>query len=221
MVTESRVVVGGACRARGRLAKRVLVFLVVVVVICAVAWFDRRFFLRAAVDLWAVSDTVTAADAVAVLGGGTDTRPFAAAAYYKRGLVKKVLVSNVHVAAAISGIVASETDLDRSVLIKLGVPEEAIELFGTDLSSTYEEAVALRAWLLRTHAHSLIVPTEYFASRRVRWIIVRELNGTGAQVEVPAMDDPEYPRTEWWRNDKGLVEFQNEVIKYIYYRIKY
>ena len=80
---------------------------------------------------------------------------------------------------------------------------------------------ALRAWLLRTHAHSLIVPTEYFASRRVRWIIARELNGTGAQVEVPAMDDPEYPRIEWWKNDKGLVEFQNEVIKYIYYRIKY
>jgi uncharacterized SAM-binding protein YcdF (DUF218 family) len=136
-------------------------------------------------------------------------------------LVQKVLLSNVHVSAGTSDIVPSETALDRSVLVKLGVPEEAIEVFGTDLSSTYEEAVALRAWSLRTHARSLIVPTEYFSSRRVRWIMVRELTSTGTQVQVPALDDPEYPRLEWWKNEKALIEFQNEVIKYIYYRVKY
>jgi len=221
MVIELRASNGGASRAHIRLAKCALMLLVVVSVISAVAWFDRRFFLRAAVDLWAVSDTVTPADVVAVLGGGLETRSFAAAEYYRRGLVKKVLLANVHVSAAASGIVPSETALNRSVLVKLGVPEEAIELFGTNLSSTYEEAVALRAWSLRTHARSLIVPTEYFASRRVRWVMERELTGTGTQVQVPALDDPEYPRTEWWKNDKGLLAFQNEVIKYIYYRVKY
>ena len=117
--------------------------------------------------------------------------------------MKKVLVSNVHVSAATSGILPSETALNRSVLVKLGVPEEAIELFGTGLSSTYEEAVALRAWSLRTHARSLIVPTEYFASRRVQWVMERELTGTGTQVQVPALDDPEYPAQSGGRTTRG------------------
>jgi len=221
MVTEIRASNGGASRACVWAAKCVMVLLVVVGVIIVFAWFDRRFVLRAAVDLWTVSDTVTPADAVAVLGGGLDTRPIAAAEYYKKGLVQKVLLSNVHVAKETSDVVPSETALNRSVLVKLGVPEEAIELFGTSLSSTYEEAVALRAWSLRSNARNLIVPTEYFSSRRVRWVMVHELTGTGTQIQVPALDDPEIPRTEWWKDDKGLVAFQHEVFKYIYYRIKY
>jgi hypothetical protein len=65
------------------------------------------------------------------------------------------------------------------------------------------------------------VPTEIFSSRRVRWVLNRELAGTGTQFEVPALEDPEYTSANWWKNEKGLVAFQNEVIKYVYYRIRY
>ena len=74
---------------------------------------------------------------------------------------------------------------------------------------------------MRTHARSVIVPTEEFSSRRVRWVVMRELAGTGIQVEVPALSDPEYNPSNWWKNEKGIVEFQNEVLKYAYYRLKY
>jgi hypothetical protein len=65
------------------------------------------------------------------------------------------------------------------------------------------------------------VPTEIFSSRRIRWVLERELAGTGTQVEVPAWDESDYNRSDWWRDERGVITFQNEIIKYIYYRLKY
>ena len=68
-----------------------------------------------------------------VFGGGLGVRPFAAAEYYQQGLAKKILVSNVRLDQAEAlGFLPSHTDLNRMVLIKLGVPEAAIEIFGIE-----------------------------------------------------------------------------------------
>jgi uncharacterized SAM-binding protein YcdF (DUF218 family) len=211
-----------APRPRVRIAKRALAFLLCLAALSFAAWFGRETLLRGAAELWIVSDEVSPADAVAVLGGGLATRPFAAAEYYQQGLVKKILISSVHLEKwQTLGGLASHADTNRAVLLKLGVPETTIETFGTAQSNTYEEAIALREWATRNHARSIIVPTEIFSSRRVRWVLNRELAGTGTQFEVPALEDPEYTSANWWKNEKGLVAFQNEVIKYVYYRIRY
>jgi uncharacterized SAM-binding protein YcdF (DUF218 family) len=220
MATEFPPSKHAASRARRRLTRFAFVLLALGGMGAAV-WLYPTFFLREAVDLWTVSDEVAPADAVAVFGGGIETRPFAAAEYYRKGLVRKVLLSNVRISSMTAEILPSETEGNRQVLIKQGVPEEAIELFGSSLSSTFEEAIALRAWALRNQARSLIVPTEYFSSRRVRWILVHEFVGTGTHILVPALDDPQYPRKEWWKDNAALVNFQNELIKYVYYRMRY
>ena len=82
-----------AARWVGRL-RHLGVFVLALACIGAGAWLAREPLLRGAADLWIVSDEVTQADAVAVLGGSVEVRPFAAADLYHRGLVKKVLVSN-------------------------------------------------------------------------------------------------------------------------------
>jgi uncharacterized SAM-binding protein YcdF (DUF218 family) len=189
--------------------------------LAAAVWFNRVPLLRGAAELWIVSDPVGPADAIVVLGGGLDVRPFAAAEYYQQGLATKILVSNVGIDRLVTlGVLPSHTDLNRIVLIKLGVPEAAIEIFGTRLSNTQEEAVALREWAVRTHARSVIVPTEAFSSRRVRWMVERELAGTGTHVQI-ALDDFGYGVSDGWKDDKAIIGFQNEIIKYLYYRFKY
>jgi hypothetical protein len=40
--------------------------------LCAGAWIEREALLRGAADVWIVSDPITPADAVVVLGGGID-----------------------------------------------------------------------------------------------------------------------------------------------------
>jgi uncharacterized SAM-binding protein YcdF (DUF218 family) len=186
------------------------------------AWLGRELLLRGMADLWIVSDPVSRAGAVAVLGGGLDVRPFAAAELYRKGLVNKILISQVEEGREVTlGAVPGHTELNRAVLLKLGVPDAAIETFGTANKNTFEEALALRDWALRNGASAVIVPTEIFSTRRVSWIFHRELAGSPVDVEVMALDSPKYTRFEWWKTEQGLISFQNEVLKYIYYRLKY
>lgn len=187
--------------------------------ICVIFRLYPTFFFERAIDLWIVSDPVAAADAVAVFGGGLKTRPVAAAAYYGAGFVPKVLLSNVPPQPIVRDVVHDETEQNRQELIKNGVPAEAIELFGDGLRSTYAEAVALRAWALRNRAQTILVPTEYASSRRVRWILQNVFYDSGVRVLVPAWDDPQYPRSKWWTDQNAVRNLENEVIKYIYYRL--
>ena len=208
-------------RSRHR-ARSALLVLVLLVVFGAAAWVWRVAVLRETADLWIVSDVPHAADAVAVLGGGLSVRPAAAASYYSAGLVHKVLVSNVHLdAAEAAGVVPSHTSLLRRAVEKLGVPDNAVELFGHQLSSTYEEIIALREWAVRNHARSIIIPTEVFSARRLRWVSHRVFANAGIEIQVPAVDAPDYRRDAWWRNEQGVITFQNEIVKYVYYRLKY
>jgi hypothetical protein len=185
-------------------------------------WINREALLQQAAEYWIVSDDIRPADAVIILGGGLDTRPFAAAEDYRKGLAHKILVANVNLNnVEVPGILPSHTAMNRDVLIKLGVPVADIETFGSDLANTYEEGNALREWAVHSHARGVIVPTEIFSSRRVRWVLTRALAGTGTNIQIQTLKPPKYNQADWWKTDHGLSAFQTEVLKYIYYRCKY
>jgi hypothetical protein len=211
-------------QGRRRLPRRFRIVAVAALMTVAglTAYFSRQTILRGMADIWIVSSEVGPADAVVILGGGLETRPIAAADDYRHGLAKKVLVANIRITQPERlGIVPSSFALTRTALMKLGVAEADIETFGTEVSNTHEEAVALREWVVRSHAAAVIIPTEIFSARRVRWIMERILDGTGVKVQVQILSAPGYSQADWWQNENGIVSFQNEVLKYIYYRFKY
>jgi uncharacterized SAM-binding protein YcdF (DUF218 family) len=186
------------------------------------AWLGREPLLRGAAYLWIVSDPVTRADAIVVLGGNVHVRPLVAADLYGRGLANKILVSQtVDMQQAPVAVSPTDAELSRSALLKLGVPPGAIESFGNANTNTRKEAVAVRQWAERNAASKFIIPTEIFSARRVRWIFKRELSGSGVTIEVPSFEPPDYTRGEWWKAEQGVITFQNELVKYIYYRLKY
>jgi hypothetical protein len=119
------------------------------------------------------------------------------------------------------GAVHSHSEQNREILLKLGVPAGVIETFGTASRNTRDEALALRKWAELNGASVFIIPSEIFSARRVRWIFRREFCGTAVRVEVPYTESPGYARWDWWKTEQGLLAFQNEVLKYIYYRWKY
>jgi uncharacterized SAM-binding protein YcdF (DUF218 family) len=169
-----------------------------------------------------VSDPLDPADAIVVLGGGLVLRPSAAADLFKRGFARQILVSNVAMSEAERlDLLPRHGDLNREVLLKMGVPPEAIGMFGHGGRNTYEEASALLEWANATGARRVIIPTEIFSTRRVRWVFHRKLGSIGTLVSVQALPPVEYSVDDWWRHEQGLIGFQNEVLKYIYYRVKY
>jgi uncharacterized SAM-binding protein YcdF (DUF218 family) len=193
-----------------------------VVLAIAAAWMARAPILRGMAEWWVVSDPVDRADAIVILGGRLDVRPFAAAALYKRGVAQQVLFSRPKPGPIDTlRLLPQQTELNRQILGKLGVPNEAMVEFGDGVSSTYEEARALVDWVRSSGARSLIIPTDLFTTRRIRWILQRQLDPLGVRVIVQANEPPEYKVDEWWRSENGFIEFQNEVIKYVFYRLKY
>ena len=110
-----------------------------VVLSVAGAWTARVSILRGVAERWAISDPLERADGIVVLGGRTDVRPSAAADLYKRGFAPRILIAKTMDDPL-------ETTLTRQILLKLGVPAEAIVEFGDKLSSTYEEARAVLEW---------------------------------------------------------------------------
>jgi uncharacterized SAM-binding protein YcdF (DUF218 family) len=186
-----------------------LLALLVVVVFGIGAWAGRDWLLFSAADLWIVSDPIGPADAVAVFGGGLADRPFAAAQYYRRGLVRKILVSN--------GVDMSDVAANEGILRELGVPASAIETFGNNLGNTHQEALALQVWAVQNNTRNIMVPTEIFSARRVRWMLRRVFPNEFA-IRVIALNPSRNHRDDWWRD---ITAFKTEVIKYLYYVARY
>jgi uncharacterized SAM-binding protein YcdF (DUF218 family) len=202
--------------------RRLAIGMFVLAGVAAGGWLVREPVLVGAADLWIVSDPVSRADAIVVLGGGLATRPFVAAELWQRGLADKILISQPPEERAVKiGATPPHRELNREILLKLGVPAGVIETFGTANKNTKDEAVALREWAERNAASLFIIPTEIFPARRVRWIFRREFFGTTVSIEVPSIEPPDYSHRNWWKTEHGLVTFQNELLKYIYYRLKY
>lgn len=186
------------------------------------AWIFARDLLVIAADQWIVADPFAQADAVFVLGGGVNLRPFEAARMFNRGRVQQVLYARGRLRQT-DLLKLHEPDylLMEQVLRRMGVPDERVVIVGTDVTSTYDEAVALRNWLRQHEVKSVVIPTGDFHTRRVKFIFDRVLAGEDVQVMVTWSTDRFYDHDTWWTHERGLISFQNEVIKYLLYRFRY
>lgn len=113
----------------------------------------------------------------------------------------------------------TEQELTRQLLLAEGVPADAIVEIGHDVASTRDESHAVRAWATDHKPGSLLLTTDPFHTRRVHWLFRKTLQGTSASVTVTAAPRPEYSAENWWTTEAGLIDFQNEIIKSLYYRI--
>jgi len=171
---------------------------------------------------WVVNDPPAQADVIVVLGGRPELRPFEAARLYRAGVAPRILYMDVKPNQATEmGLMPSEREITRRALVSNGVPETAMVAVGHDVASTYDETRAVRAWLATNSAKSILIATDLSHTRRARWVFHRELQGTGVQVRVHAIQPKEYGLTNWWLHEEGLVAFQNEFLKFAFYRLKY
>ncbi len=162
-----------------------------------------------------VSDDPRPADAIVVTGGALELRPAAAATLFRQGLAPLILVSK---SDADQGREAMRM---RNRLLASGVPSKAIFDFRIRLHSTYGEARGVADCANLLAVKRIIVPVEFFQTRRVRWIFRRELSRKGIDVAVSAIIPPNYNSQNWWQTKLGRMNFRNELIKYLFYRVRY
>jgi len=178
--------------------------------------------------LWIVDEPPQLAEAIVVLGGGEDYRPYAAARLWKEGLAPVVLVPDVRLSPTQSlGLVPGTTTVILGVLKAEGVPDHAVVKIGKDVSSTREEALAVKEWAAGAGSVQakggtgwrLLIPTDPFPTRRTNWLFEKTIPGCDATVVRTDPRDLDVER--WWTSERSLISFQNEVVKYVLYRVKY
>jgi uncharacterized SAM-binding protein YcdF (DUF218 family) len=182
----------------------------------------RVSILTGLAQAWVVNDPVSKADAIVILGGGLENRPFAAAKLFHDGAAPRILYMNVKLTPAEElGVTMSEGEVTHRILLNKGVPDTAMTMIGSGVASTYDESKAVEAWIEKSGAKSIIITTDVFHTRRVRWLFGKELRSTKAEIHVVAVDPRRYKITDWWQHEEGVIAFQNEIIKFLYYRLKY
>jgi uncharacterized SAM-binding protein YcdF (DUF218 family) len=182
----------------------------------------RAPLLTGLAHAWIVDQPLHPADAIILLGGGMETRPFAAARLYREGHAPKILVMKPRPGPTTKlGLTVAEADIAQKILLQQGVPETAIVFPTEEVTSTYEESLAVRNWAATNQVKTIIIPTDIFHTRRVNWLFHTVLEDSPVEIQVTAVPPQEYAATNWWQHEEGLIAFQNEVIKYAFYRMKY
>lgn len=149
-------------------------------------------------------------DAVMILGGGSDTRPFMAAAIYRAGYAKKILIPN-YVAPPNSR--HNEADIIVSVVRAHGVPSKAIVELDIFELSTRGEVIALAKYVA-DHPHATVaIVTSDFHTRRVR-ILARNAGAYAQnQLHIIACPTDSCGARDWWHTPYGLNMYLPEFAK--------
>lgn len=186
------------------------------------AWWQRAPLLQSFARAYIVADLPTQTDAIVILGGGVELRSIKAAELYHAGFANRILVMRPEQTELNTlGLIVDQAELTIRMLKLKRVPDSAIVLLETEVTSTREEADVLAKWATENGARSLLVTTDLFHTRRARWILNRTLKQAGVEVRMVAVPQKKYSADNWWQTEDGVIDFQNEIIKFAVYQWRY
>jgi uncharacterized SAM-binding protein YcdF (DUF218 family) len=169
-------------------------------------------------DFLVVTEKLQPADVIHVLSG-EDYRTDFAVQLYQRGYGKQIFFTGgwciyhqyFHGAHG------------RERALALGVPAAAIASDESEVTSTYAEAVRLKAFLQESQpsSGSVIVVSDPHHMRRARWAYSRVL-GNHFRLQMAHMPfDQSLSQRCWWRDARSRKMVGREYQKFIYYLARY
>ncbi len=172
-----------------------------------------------------VSAPLERADVVVVLSGSSTfvERTHLASELYATGRFQRIVLTNDNQKGGWSESLQRNPyfqERARWELERLGVPSSAIETIATPVTSTYDEAVALKSFAAAHGFHSILLVTSAYHSRRALKTFQHLMAGTdiicGVASPPPGWQTP--PPATWLFSVQGWRMVPLEYLKIIYYR---
>lgn len=158
-------------------------------------------------------------DYLLVLNGDRDTRPFAAADLYQRGMADTILIlSTPEVERPTT---PPEHEMVRSILLSCDVPDSKIQFLDRSSGTTFDEANALKGFLSEHPGVTCGVITNDYHTRRTRWVFRRVLGDQSASMQMLAAKTDDFGASNWWRHEEGFVYYLSEFFKFSFYVVRY
>ncbi|MFA6543592.1 MAG: ElyC/SanA/YdcF family protein [Limisphaerales bacterium] len=186
------------------------------------AWLCKAPVLRGLARAWVVDDPPVRTGVIIALPLVSGQPMLEAARLYREGLASKVVtVGGMPRPTDRLGLTTPYDEMNRRLFREAGVPERDFLILGQGVPNANAAAQAVAIWVKENRVRSLTVVTEQFQTRRVKWCLDRALRSSGVAVHVRAVPVPDYTLAEWWRNEQGLIHFENEVVLNLFYRLNY
>jgi uncharacterized SAM-binding protein YcdF (DUF218 family) len=162
-----------------------------------------------------VDDPLRKADAIAVLSGRMPSRALEAARVYKQGYASQVwLTRSTEPGAALAELSVSyegEDFYDKQILIRQGVPENAIHVLDPPILNTVDEMKTISQALQTSNLRTVILVTSKVHTRRVRTLWNRVSAKDGLAL-VHGVSDDEFDSAHWWRTTGDALDVVREVL---------
>ena len=166
------------------------------------------------------------ADVIVVLSGSTVYRERAqrAAQLYSEGRAPLILLTNDTTQGGWSTKLQKNpqfVERAKEELLIRGVPEGSILVAPEPVAGTYDEALAVRQFVINRKIQSVLLVTSGFHSRRTLWTFKRVLADMGVGIGIEYSSVP--GRTSsifWWLSPQGWRNVAGEYVKIFYYWLK-
>ena len=208
-----------------RLQVRPLRVLLVLLLVFLVLALSMRSMMTVYAQWLIRTDPPVEADVAVVLGGGEGERLGAAVRIYRQGRVPALLITGP--AKPLLQVYTGEDSLTqgevkRRIAVRRGVPESMAWLC-LGPTSTYEEAVTVRAEIERRGITSAIIVTSPLHSRRVSQTFRHVFGDRPVRLTVETLP-PEMSQDqvrEWWTWEHEMISVFSETVKLIHYWCRY
>ncbi len=196
--------------------------IVVVVGILILAFATRERTLPLLAHWLDVGGPPQKADAVVLLNGSLNTRPFVAAALVHGGWAPKVLLNTVAAhPSEVSGMVPPFFEINLKILAYGGVPPDRVVRLDSKAETTFDEAKAVAEYLADHPAKRLMIVTEGPHTRRARWIFQLVLAERPVEITMVSAPSDEFASENWWQSEMGFLFIVSEYFKLFYYGLRY
>jgi uncharacterized SAM-binding protein YcdF (DUF218 family) len=209
-------IAGGVWRRRW--ARRILLAAGIV----AIAYFTSGWWLPAAGRWLDVGEIPRRADYCLILSGDEQSRPFAAAALYRRGFVQNQiwLTQTAMPDTPVAERQAANKRV-RRILMLLGVPAERIVELPGECTTTFDEAGVLARALESHPTASVNVVTSDYHTHRARWTIQHVLGKRAERIRYVSVPTDYFDAGCWWKNEEGFTTYSKEFLKTGFYSLRY
>lgn len=191
----------------------ILLGLPVGVMLLTLAFHDP--LLRGYADLFLRDDGMAKSDAVVVAGGHFTSRLGKAVEHYMAGYVDRIAIFVLPVPdnPVVRRFYPGETGISRKVLEEgYGITEYDLLTYETGVTSTYEEALAMRDYCRKEQLDSLTVVTDAFHSFRAGYVY-EKWAGDVCRIAILPVYPKNYATARWWRSEWGIKNYVLEPLK--------
>jgi uncharacterized SAM-binding protein YcdF (DUF218 family) len=205
--------------------KRYIIAIIFAIALCVSGLYLENI-LKSIGDFLILEDQLKKTDIIIVLAGSIPDRTMEAADIYNDGYSKKILLTKEILPRSFEILLAKGVkipegyDINKIVLTSLGVSDDDIESLDKRVQSTYEEASAVKDFLMENGYDSFILVTSKTHSRRAYLTFHSFLGNKIEIINKPTKYDDFNPDT-WWTKRKDAKELFFAYIKMMFYSIYY